>query len=161
MPFRVDCDASEHTTADILSQADRPVAFFSITSSKSEGSYPIVEKDALAIIESVRYWSHFLHRSRFLLVTDQKALSFMFCQSGRGKIKNTKLQVWRAELGNLSTISFIVLVVITLCLMHCLAPLRLHQLLSIRLKAHCPILLACTNNLAIRVSLDCSISCAL
>ena len=50
--------------------------------------------------ESVRCWSHFLLRSRFLLVTDQKALSFMFRQSGRGKIKNTKIQAWRAELGN-------------------------------------------------------------
>jgi len=76
------------------------LSHFFRTLSKTEASYPIVEKEALTIIESVRYWSHFLHSSRFLPVTDQKALSFMFCQSGRGKIKNTKLQVWRAELGN-------------------------------------------------------------
>ena len=91
MPFRVDCNASEHTIAATFSQADRPVAFFSRTLSKSEVSYTIVEKEALAVIESVRYWSDFLHRSRFLLVTDQKALISMFCHSNRGKIKNTKL----------------------------------------------------------------------
>ena len=33
-------------------------------------------------------------------MVDQKALSFMFWQSGRGKKKNTKLQVWHAELSN-------------------------------------------------------------
>ena len=93
-------------------------------------------------------------------MTDQKPLSFKFCQSGRGKIKNTNFRCGVSNWAILSTISFIVLVVVTLCPMHCLAPLRLHQLLSIRLKAHCPILLACTNNLAIPVSLDCTISCA-
>jgi len=54
----------------------------------------------IAITESVRYSSHFLHPSRFLLVTDHKALSFLFRQSGRGKTKNTKIQMWRAELDN-------------------------------------------------------------
>jgi len=29
MPFRVDCDVSEHTISATLSQADRPVVFFS------------------------------------------------------------------------------------------------------------------------------------
>jgi len=86
MTFHVDCDASEHTIAATLSQGDRPVAIFSRTLSKSKVSYPIVEKEALAIIECVWYWLHFLHRIHFLPMTDQKALSFIFCHLGRGKI---------------------------------------------------------------------------
>jgi len=85
----------------------------------------------------------------------------MFRQSGRDKIKNTKIQAWRAELGNFEYDIIHRPGKITLCPMHCLAPLRLHQLLLIRLKAHCPILLACTNNLITHVLLGYSILCAL
>ena len=38
-------------------------------------------------------------QSPFTLVTDQRSLAFMFDQRNRGKIKNSKIQAWRAELG--------------------------------------------------------------
>ena len=44
--------------------------------------------------------NHLLHGRRFTLVTDQRAISFMFDPTRLGKIKNNKLQLWRAELGN-------------------------------------------------------------
>ena len=51
-------------------------------------------------MNAVRKWNHFLHGHRFTLVTAQRAVSFMLDPKRLGKIKNTKLQLWRAELDN-------------------------------------------------------------
>ena len=100
IPFQVDCDASEHTIAATLSQGERPVAFFSRTLSQSEKSYSVIEKEAFSIMEAVRRWSHYLHCKRFDLVTDQRALSFILSKSHKGKVKNNKIQLWKAELSS-------------------------------------------------------------
>ena len=49
-------------------------------------------------MNAVRKWNHFLHGHRFTLVTDQRVVGFMLDPKRLGKIKNTKLQLWRAEL---------------------------------------------------------------
>ena len=100
IPFQVDCDASEYAIAATLSQGERPVAFFSRTLSRSETSYSVIEKEALAIMEAVRRWSHYLHGKRFDLVTDQRALSFILSKSHNGKVKNNKIQLWKTELSS-------------------------------------------------------------
>ena len=41
-----------------------------------------------------------MHGRKFTLLTEQRAVSFMLDQKRLGKIENTKIQVWRAELGN-------------------------------------------------------------
>ena len=99
-PFEVECDASEVAIAGILSQRGRPVAFMSHTLSKSESNYSAAEREALAIIESVRKWGYLLRRNKFRLITDQKALSFIFRKTHRSKIKNTKLTLWKSELSS-------------------------------------------------------------
>ena len=60
LPFVVECDASERVIAATLNQGGRPVAFMSRTLQSSEIHYPAFEKEARAIIEAVRKWSHFL-----------------------------------------------------------------------------------------------------
>ena len=57
-----------------------------------------VEKEATAIVEAVRKWSHLLLGRHFKLVTDQRSVSFMFNGSNRGKMKNAKVMRWRLEL---------------------------------------------------------------
>ena len=98
VPFTVESDASDYAVAAVLSQAGRPVAFMSRTLNASERRYPAIEKEATAIIEAVRKWTHFLKARMFTLVTDQRSLSFMFDKSNRGKIKNNKIMLWRLEL---------------------------------------------------------------
>ena len=98
--FTVECDASEHSLAASLNQGGQPVAFHSRTFNPSEKKYSIVEKEATAIMDAVRKWSHYLHGQRFRLITDQRAVSFMFNPQRLGKIKNTKIEIWRSELGN-------------------------------------------------------------
>ena len=92
MPFVIECDASNVAISASLNQHGRPVAFMSKRLSRNGRGYTAVEKEALAIIEAVRKWSHLLSRQPFTLVTDQRSVSFMFYNRKRTKIKNTKIQ---------------------------------------------------------------------
>ena len=98
LPFTLETDASDFAIAAVLNQSNRPVAFFSRSLQPSEIKHSAVEKEAMAIVESIRYWRHFLTGSHFTLKTDQKSISFMFDKQHRGKIKNLKIARWRMEL---------------------------------------------------------------
>ena len=56
----------------------------------------------MSIIEAIRKWTHYLHERRFTLVTDQRLLAFVFDPTRKGKVKNAKIQSWRAELETFS-----------------------------------------------------------
>ena len=81
-----------------LNQNGKPVAFYSRSLSKCEQAHSSVEKEATAIVEAVRKWSHLLTGKRFQIVTDQRSVSFMYDNKNRGKIKNAKILRWRIEL---------------------------------------------------------------
>jgi len=98
VPFRVETDASEYAIGATLSQANRPIAFYSRTLNKSEIGHSIIEKEAYAIVESLRHWRHFLIGRHFEVLTDQQSVSFMFKQNHKSKIKNEKIMRWRLEL---------------------------------------------------------------
>ena len=51
-------------------------------------------------MEAARRWSHYLYCKRFDLVTDQRALSFILSKFHKGKVKNNKIQLWKAELSS-------------------------------------------------------------
>ena len=60
--------------------------------------HPPIEKEAAAIIESMRHWRHLLTGKYFKLITDQKSVVFMLDKNVRSKIKNDKIYRWRVEL---------------------------------------------------------------
>ena len=90
-PFVVECDALEVAILATLNQAGRPLIFMSWTLRGSERHYPAMEKEATAIIESVRKWEHLLARRPFTILTDQKSVAFMMDNKRRTKIKNNKI----------------------------------------------------------------------
>ena len=96
--FTVETDASDTAIAASLNQEGKPVAFFSRPLNASEIHHASVEKEALAVVEAVRHWRHYLLGRKFNLVTDQKSVVFMFSSENRGKIKNDKIIRWRLEL---------------------------------------------------------------
>ena len=53
-PFELETDASDRAILGVLNQNGRPVAFYSRTLQGPELKHPPVEKEACAIIESVR-----------------------------------------------------------------------------------------------------------
>ena len=77
IPFVIECDASDDAIAATLNQQGRPVAFMSRRLSKSEKHYPAVEKEATAIMEAVRKWSHLLHERHFNIITDQGSVAYI------------------------------------------------------------------------------------
>lgn len=98
LPFEVETDASDAAIAAVLTQAGRPVAFYSRTLQGPEKLHAAVEKEAHAIIESVRHWRHYLTGRHFTIKTDQRSVRFMFDKQHRSKIKNDKILRWRMEL---------------------------------------------------------------
>lgn len=63
--FFMDTDASDHTIGAVLSQRDqdqslKPVAFYSRKLSDAELNYSTYDKELLAIVDSLKYWRHYL-----------------------------------------------------------------------------------------------------
>ena len=101
LPFEVECDASDVAFSAALNQDGHLVVFMSKALQGSELKYHIIEKEAIAIVEAVQKWSHYLTHQHFTLITDQRSVAFMFSNEQHTKIKNAKIQDWRLELSTL------------------------------------------------------------
>ncbi|MEL7308806.1 MAG: RNase H-like domain-containing protein, partial [Pseudomonadota bacterium] len=93
----LETDASGSCIGAVLSQAGRPIAFFSRTLSPSEQKQSVIEREAMAIVEATRKWNEYLHIFPTVIKTDQKAVSYIYSKQ-KSRIKNEKLARWRLEL---------------------------------------------------------------
>ena len=78
----ISCDASSYEVGGVLSHringVDKPVQFVSGTLSKAKQNYSQLEREALAIIFSVKKFHKYVYGRSFLLISDHKPLQVIF-----------------------------------------------------------------------------------
>ena len=80
--FQLHCDASDTALGGVLMQkvdgVDHPIAYYSRKFNDAEGRYSVSEKEALAIVASVKHFAHYLYGYHFVIYTDHAPLRQLF-----------------------------------------------------------------------------------
>ncbi|GKA08213.1 RNA-directed DNA polymerase [Tanacetum coccineum] len=82
--FQVECDASGVGIGGVLSQNQRPIAFFSEKQNDTRCKYSTYDKEFYAIVRSLDTWRHYSLSNEFVLFSDHEALKFI---NGQHKLK--------------------------------------------------------------------------
>jgi hypothetical protein len=75
--FQVKCDASRFAIVAVLSQEDKPIAYFSKKLNEAKLKYSTYDKEFYAIIQALKKWRHYLIPKEFVLYSDNHALQFV------------------------------------------------------------------------------------
>ena len=84
LSYTVTTDASGYGVGATLSQDQgnglQPIAFLSKKLNPAEKKYPVHEQELLAIILALKEWRHYLHGTKFTVVTDHHSLRWLKTQ---------------------------------------------------------------------------------
>jgi hypothetical protein len=79
--FEVNCDASHVGIGVVLSQAARPIAFFSEKLNEVRKNYSTYDVEFYAIVQALRHWRNYLVPKEFVLFTDHISLKYVNTQN--------------------------------------------------------------------------------
>ena len=74
--FIVHTDASKFQMGGVVSQNDKPIAFFSKKLNKAQRNYTVTEKELLSIVETLKQFKTMLYGQRIIVYTDHKNLTY-------------------------------------------------------------------------------------
>ena len=76
----MECDASMVGIDVVLSQDNRPVAFFSERVCEARSKWSAYELEFFAIVWTFKHWEHYLIQREFVLYMDHQALKYINSQ---------------------------------------------------------------------------------
>ena len=79
--FQVECDAFVVGIDAVLSQDNRPVAFFSEKVCEARSKWSAYELEFFAVVRIFKHWEHYLIQREFVLYTDHQALKYINSQA--------------------------------------------------------------------------------
>lgn len=88
LPYTIETDASDAQLGSVILQNDKPVAFFSRKLTGAQRNYPIPDKEALSIVETLQEFRPILFGAQLTIKTDHKNLT-------QPNIKSQRLLNWR------------------------------------------------------------------
>ena len=75
-----------------------PSAFCQGRSIQTRNVMHAFKRNLQVFVKAVRRWSHYSLPRKFIIITDQNSVAFMFGNARRNKIKNDKIMRWKMEL---------------------------------------------------------------
>ncbi len=100
VPYVLQVDASNYGMGGVLTQfyngEEHPIAYFSRKFTTSEKDYAIMERECLAMVESIKHFREYLYGRRFTVITDHKPLEHI----DTFKAHNGRVARWRMTLSD-------------------------------------------------------------
>jgi hypothetical protein len=79
-PFILESDATDKSIGAVLMQEGKPISYFSKSLGKQAVEFSTYDKEALAIIEALKKWKHYLAKESLILRNDQQSLKHIAYQ---------------------------------------------------------------------------------
>lgn len=98
LPIGIVCDASSYGVGGVLfhivNNEERPVKFLSSTLSDAEKKYSQLEREALAIIFTLKKCHKYIYGRPFTIFSDHKPLQFIFGEKKFNSVTGARVQRW-------------------------------------------------------------------